>query len=404
MEEVVGSIPTRSTKLLNPASRKHPFIGMPARLRLASAPALTGTTSSRPSTMRTFALALVIVPILSFAAVPNLPVPDGPFSIGRTRLQMENEMVLLWYPAARALTPGGYVSQQVSAEIQASDGYYEQSAETIRFWAQIKTHASDDAPIANGRFPLIIFLPGAGVFAFNYTSLAEQFASRGYLVAIIDYFSPHAPRRSYANDDFAATENDMAHVAVGIIHSLRATQKWGQHLDPGRLYIAGHSIGGAAAISAARLEPNIRASVDMDGAPFGQSLEGAVRPVLVLQSKPLYSDADFAKRGRSREQFEKTGAEFRRTWTEFTAKSGTNPVYVLSVLGTGHFSFSDAPFVMPDTITRFGGKIIDPLRGYSVITSCLLEFLNVDWQTKAQPPGLRKCTSFPEVVSALAAK
>jgi dienelactone hydrolase len=354
--------------------------------------------------MRKCALALIIVPILSFAAVPNLPVPDGPFSIGRTWLQLVGETVLVWYPAAKALSPGDYLSQQASADIQASGAYYEQSVETIRPWTQTRTHASDDAPIANGRFPLIIFLPGAGVFAFNYTSLAEQFASHGYLVAVIDYFSPNAPRRNYANNDFAATENDMAHVAVGTLHSLQAMQKWSEHLDPGHLQTAGHSIGGAAAISAARLDRNLRASADMDGAPFGQSLEGAVRPVLVLQSKPLYSDADLAKRGRTREQFEKAGAESRRTWTEFTAKSGTNPRYVLSVLGTGHFSFSDAPFVMPDTITRFGGNIIDPLRGYSVITSCVLEFFEADWQGKAQPPTLRKCISFPEVVSSLPAK
>ncbi len=354
--------------------------------------------------MRRFALALVIVPILSFAAVPALPVPGGPFSIGRTYLQVAGETVLLWYPAAKALSSSNYLSQQASAEIQASSGYYEQSAETISSWTQIRTHASDDAPIANKRFPLIVLLPGAGVFAFNYTSFAEQFASHGYLVAVIDYFSIHAPRRNYASDDFAATENDMAHVAVATIHALQATQKWSQHLDPERLQVAGHSIGGAAAISAARLDPDIRSSVDMDGAPFGQSLEGAFRPVLVLLSKPVYSDADLAKRGRTREQFEKAGVQSRKVWTNFIAKSSAPPVKVLSVVGTGHFSFTDAPFVMPDTINRFGGKIIDPLRGYSVITRCVLEFFEVDWSSKEQPPLLRKCTSFPEVVPSLPVK
>lgn len=354
--------------------------------------------------MRKFALALVIFPSLTFADVPHLPVPDGLSPIGRSELQLGGETVQVWYPAAKALPPGDYVSQKASAEIQASGGYYEQSVETIRSWTRTKIHASDDAPIANGRFPLIVFLPGAGVFAFNYTSFAEQFASHGYIVAIIDYFSPHAPRRKYADDDFAATENNMARVAVDTLHALLTMQEWSKHLNPECLQIAGHSIGGAAAISAARLDRNIRASVDMDGAPFGQSLEGAVRPVLVLRSKPLYSDADLAKRGRTLEQFEKAGAESRRTWTEFAAKSGINPVSVLSVLGTGHFSFSDAPFVMPETITRFGGNVINPLRGYSVITSCVLEFFDADWQGRTQLPTLKKCTSPPEVVSSAAAK
>jgi len=355
--------------------------------------------------MGKFALVLVISPILSFAAVPHLPIPDGLFSMGREEMRLGGETVIIWYPAAaKSIFPGDYLTQKASAEIQSSGDYYEQSFETIRSWTQIKTNASDDAPIANGRFPLIVFLPGAGVFAFNYTTLAEQFASHGYFVVAIDYFSPHAPRRRYATDDFAATENDMAHVAVDTLHALFAVQKWSEHLNPESLQIAGHSIGGAAAISAARLDRNIRASVDMDGAPFGQSLQGGVSPVLVLQSKPLYSDADLAKRGRTREQFEKAGADARRIWTEFTAKSGTNPVHVLSVLGTGHFSFSDAPFVMPSTITRFGGNIIEPLRGYSVITNCVLEFFEANLKGKPQPPTLKKCTSFPEVVSVPTAK
>ncbi len=164
--------------------------------------------------MRKFALALVMFPTLSLAAVPHLPVPDGPFPVGRTEAKLGDETVLVWYPAAKALSPGDYLGQKTSAEIRASDGYYEQSVETIRSWTQTEANASENAPIANGRFPLIVFLPGAGVFAFNYTTLAEQFASHGYFVAIIDYFSLHAPRRKYANDDFAATENDMAHVAV----------------------------------------------------------------------------------------------------------------------------------------------------------------------------------------------
>ena len=41
------------------------------------------------------------------------------------------------------------------------------------------------------------------------------------------------------------------------------------------------------------------------------------------------------------------------------------------VAGTGHFGFSDAPFVMPATIPRFGGRIIYPRRGWGVITRTL---------------------------------
>ena len=39
-------------------------------------------------------------------------------------------------------------------------------------------------------------------------------------------------------------------------------------------------------------------------------------------------------------------------------------------------SFSDAPFVMPDTINRFGGRIIEPRRGFEIMSRYLNDFFN----------------------------
>src|SRR5262249_48655947 len=156
----------------NRASRAQPGISeasrqnVPSALRRIVGGPLTPSDRNRPSTMRKYALALVIIPVLSFAAVPSLPVPDGRSHIGRTLLQFEGETVLVWYPASKALSTSEYLTPQSAAEIQASDGYYEQSPETIRSWTQIRTNAGDNAPIADGRYPLIVFLPGAGVFGF----------------------------------------------------------------------------------------------------------------------------------------------------------------------------------------------------------------------------------------------
>ena len=59
-------------------------------------------------------------------------------------------------------------------------------------------------------------------------------------------------------------------------------------------------------------------------------------------------------------------------------------------------SFSDAPFVMPSTISRFGGKIIDPQRGLLVITSVMRAFF--DQELKGTGDDLAKLPSrYPEV-------
>ena len=326
-----------------------------------------------------------------------LPHPTGQYSIARTSFAAGKERFLLFYPARQSGTAAPYVEEPVVREI-AKNGYYDQSPETIEGWAQIKIQASESAPAEAGPFPLIIFLPGAGVFAFHYTALAEELASHGYVVAVADYFSLKAPERSYKQDDYAAMENDMARVAIVGIDALKGDPAWKNHIRFDRVGAMGHSIGGAAAIGAARMNKSIRASVDMDGAPFGESLKGAVAPALILRSKPIYSDEDLKKRGRTREQMDKAGEEIWKTWRDFADKSGNTPVEILSVQGTGHFSFTDAPFVMPTTITRFGGKIIAPERGEQVVSTCLLGFFDAHLQGKAKSDGLEQCRKFEEII------
>lgn len=330
----------------------------------------------------------------------GLPRPTGQYSVGRTSFAAEKEPFLLFYPARQSGTPAPYVEEPVVREI-AKNGYYDQSAETIEGWAHMKTQASENAPAKAGSFPLIVFLPGAGVFAFHYTALAEDLASQGYVVAVADYFGLKARERSYKQDDYAAMENDMARVAIAGIEALKGDPAWKSRIRFDRVGAVGHSIGGAAAIGAARMDRSIRASVDMDGAPFGESLKGAVAPALILRSKPIYSDEDLKKRGRTREQMDKAGEEARKTWTDFAGKSGKTPVEVLSVNGTGHFSFTDAPFVMPSTITRFGGKIIAPERGEQVVSTCLLGFLDAHLRDKSKSDGLEQCRKFEEVLPAM---
>ena len=329
---------------------------------------------------------------------PALPRPTGKFAVGRTWFAAGRESFLLFYPARQSGTPAPYIEEPAVREI-AKNGYYDQSAETIEGWAHIKTQASENAPPQAGPFPLIIFLPGAGVFAFHFTALAEELSSHGYVVAVADYFALNAPKRSYRQDDYGAMENDMARVAIAGIQALKGDPSWKKHIRFDGIGAMGHSIGGAAAIGAARMDKSIRASVDMDGAPFGESLKGAVAPALILRSKPIYSDEDLKKRGRTREQMDKAGEEARKTWTDFADKSGKTAVEIFSVMGTGHFSFTDAPFVMPSTITRFGGKIIASERGEQVISGCLLGFFDAHLQTGSKSDGLEQCRKFEEIVA-----
>jgi hypothetical protein len=62
-------------------------------------------------------------------------------------------------------------------------------------------------------------------------------------------------------------------------------------------------------------------------------------------------------------------------------------------------SFSDSPFVMPDTITRFGGDIIKPERGETVIATCAGEFLDGYVRGNAKAKEGKQCAALPEISS-----
>jgi len=344
------------------------------------------------------AFAVVVLTCCCLALnAPVLPTPSGKYPVGKIILKSGAESVLLWYPAQRNGDPARYLSPELDAAIERA-GYYEQSSETIRSWVEVKTHASENLPARSGRWPLFVFLPGQGIYAFHYSALAAELASRGYVVAVVDYFSPDAPARSFGEEDADSLNDDMARAGAAVLKTLAENPMWKRHIRIDRAGVGGHSIGGAAALAVPRLDRRFRASVDMDGAPFGLSLKGVLPPALVLRSKPVYSDADLAKRGRSREDWKKLGEEAAKIWNDLISKSGDTPVTVLSLKGTGHLSFSDAPWVMPSTITRFGGEQIAPERGHKIIAECVAEFLDAYLRSGRPSEPTKECRAFPEIL------
>jgi len=338
-----------------------------------------------------FGLALLIA--LATPAVAQLPTPSGKHAIGSGVSTFAGERVLLWYPTPHADSPTPYAT---ASEIEAAEksSYYEQTPETIRAWSKIAVRAAPGAAVAPGRWPLVVLLPGAGVYALHYTAMATDLASRGFVVAVVDYYGAAAPKRGYSNDDWDAATLRIAETAVKVADAMVFAPAWRKSVRAADWGVAGHSIGGTAALLAPRLDRRFAASVNMDGGIFGRTKEGAVAPALILRSRPVYSDADLAKRGRTRAQMEERGRAAEAEMRAFIKASAKVPVEVLSMRGTGHFSFSDAPFVMPDTILRFGGDILDFHQAHRATTECLAEFFEAQVGGSGQR---RSCERFPFV-------
>ena len=143
--------------------------------------------------------------------VPRLPVPSGPFGIGRVACHWIDTsrpdrysslprahrelMVYLWYPSAEkaAGATGAYLpgAKQMDAdpEIQhrMRDDYGVIWPHIVS--GAIYSHAVDNvAPAAKPlKFPVVLLSHGLGGSGFGYTSLIEDLVSRGYLVAAIEH-------------------------------------------------------------------------------------------------------------------------------------------------------------------------------------------------------------------------
>ncbi len=331
--------------------------------------------------------------------VSDLPPPTGSFAIGTTVLPPEaypsgtgpsRFQVRLWYPAesdvSGAIAP--YITDSL-LKLMREQKYYDQPNCVYDAWGRLRTHAFVNVPANTQRkYPLILILPGEGVSSSNYTSLAEQFASDGSVVAAVDFvhdgftFPLDETPDAGSEADAKAAVKEWAQDVSGFLEKLLTSEdayklptNLRSHIDGTRIAVVGHSLGGAAALQACEMDSRIRACVDMDGSPFGDVAEkGLRRGALVLLSHVDHSDEELKARGRTREQWETLGKERTLEWQRVLAPQG-EAIWVLTIRGTGHFSFSDGLFTMPNAITRFGGTILDPKAALSIITGTIEAYL-----------------------------
>jgi len=130
----------------------------------------------------------------------SLPEPTGPYAVGRvsydwvdrsreeTFTKKEGDkralMVFVWYPAKKpeagaktaAYRPGKWGEERQKE-------YGNLSFLTQRLGA-VRTHSFEDAPVAaaKGRYPVLVIEPGLGPLPTDYTTLAEDLTSHGYVV------------------------------------------------------------------------------------------------------------------------------------------------------------------------------------------------------------------------------
>ncbi len=298
----------------------------------------------------------------------TLPAPTGRYPVGRRIVDWTDQSrtdplaprsgqprrlsVWLWYPAAagRAGHPAPYApGAWGQLHLPSLPGLGETS------FGAVRTHSLDGAPIAAGHFPTVVLEPGLGFAAPQYTTLAENLASHGYLVAGVTptysanltVLSGHPVPATAAGDPPFDGDNlhtpasqETADRLVGIwaadarFTAAQVKAEYAEYVDAARVGYLGHSFGGAAALEACRTDPGCSAAVDLDGTQFGPVAKAGLRkPMMILASQ----DSCAAGTCQPRNAADRADRDTARTMLA----AGTAPCQCQQLAGLQHFNFSD---------------------------------------------------------------
>lgn len=285
---------------------------------------------------------------LEHEAPLTLPNPTGPYAVGRAVVDWRDDatsdplapapgaarelLVWLWYPAAPppagasvgprpGAAPADYLPAPMRAAVERARGPFI-SGFLTRDLAKVRPHSLERAAVAPERraYPVVILRGGASAEVWNYTSLAEDLASHGYVVVGFD--APYRTqvvalpdgrvvRRAPGNDpELAVGAPDSARRITRVLGAwtrdvgfvldrLRrlnvggapggawsvpdTTVRFTGRLDLAHVGVVGHSLGGATAAQFCHDDARCTAGIDIDGALLGTAVrDGIPRPFLFL--------------------------------------------------------------------------------------------------------------------------
>lgn len=365
----------------------------------------------------------------------TLPAPTGEYAVGRVIADWVDEgsvdalapvpgtkrevLVWIWYPAppTESKTTSDYVPVEVQLKKDLPGGFAVMRWLT-RDLSRVHSHGTTDAPVSPrlASYPAVILRGGASAGVINYTTLAEDLASHGYVVVGIDApyrtgltvfpdgrvitQTPENNPELYVGDQQAARLNEIFAAwvvdigfVVGRLERLNASDPSGRftgRLDMSRLGVFGHSFGGAQAAQFCHDDPRCKAAVDVDGAPFGSVIQsGLTQPFMFLLSgHGEEKDAD------SLEILAHVQSIYDRLPTDSRMR--------VEIRGANHFLFSDDGALMKSRVLigalRLAGVVgIDGPRQLAVTAYCLRRFFDMHLKGVGQVPLQLSSPRYPEI-------
>lgn len=364
-----------------------------------------------------------------------LPAPTGPYRVGRagfhrtdasrpetfTADPTDHRQVLfhLWYPAERT---GGTLAPYID-ELLPDNEIFRKSYSFADIERVVKTrsHAFNGVKVsrAEKRYPVIMFSHGLQRVSAHYTTLLENLASHGYIVVGVDspFFSSALKmpdgriinNESQRNQRPGAREEEAVIQAQDLIFVLNELERLNKHdpdhglggrFDLRHLGVFGHSRGGFTAPHACFLNSRFRACLNLDGYSLTPAVmeHGIRQPYMHIEEiapwlQNLPTDEELKRANQTREEANRQAqeAEQRRETTFSKMSSG---VYLVTIRGAVHNSFSDMPIIVPE---RFSNVKINAARVLTITNAYILAFFDRYLRGRRQRLLEGNAPKFPEV-------
>ena len=365
-------------------------------------------------------LALSIIPP-SILPVFELPEPRGPYKVGTELIHVKtdrNEIITkdlndkrellykIWYPSeSHVLSLKGekYLDQASRIGFASIYGF---PPALLNHLDIVKTFAYNDIPVADGRFPVLIFSHGYASQATGYYALLTELASQGYVIINMNHtyesFGVTFPdgEMTFFDFDFAreiskesmkmeeaiekASEKDLdfedGHLIIknamknyykaemqvrwadDIIFTIDLLKQWNakgllkDKIDIDRIGVFGHSAGGGTSANVAIMDSRVKAAANLDGIAWGNLID------TTLNIPFLYVSADWP-------------VEYLDINSHIYINKSTDCFYESKLLNSGHSNFMDIPFMIPVQSLSRAGKI-DPYQGIEIVTKLLTSFFD----------------------------
>ncbi|MCB9421538.1 MAG: hypothetical protein H6667_17165 [Ardenticatenaceae bacterium] len=311
--------------------------------------------------------------------VPRPLAPTGPYAVGtavyyltdtnRNEIYTDDPndkrelMVQVWYPAQPpepGIKPALYL-EDIEVAGPAIAQRLNMPAFLLDHLNLAYSQSFTDAEIANEdtAYPVIIFSHGLNGFRNQNTTMIQELASYGYVVAAIDhtyaniftvfpdgrvtFYEP----RIFSDDPAEPPRN--SHTLVGVwaqdiafvldqmaFWQEEAGNRFNGRLDLNHVGVFGHSTGGGAMAEFCLTDPRCQAGLGLDAwvEPVSNAvLNGMPVPLMLIQADHWQSESDDNNSPRARAIYE----------------AGLADSYLLIVAGAAHYDFTDLPLFSPLT-------------------------------------------------------